>query len=191
MGPYAGDFSLDQTVRLMFDTNDAAGGATGLDTAGTVSVYKDGSTTQSTAGVTVTNNFDGVTGIHLVEIDTSASTFYVVGADYHVVLAGGDIDGETINAVLGSFSIENRRTEVLTHCSVATDNTATSFTLGGTLSSTNDFYNGQLLVGTSGTNKGVVREITDYVGSTKVVTVAPGFPATPAADDRFQILGLG
>ena len=57
--------------------------------------------------MTYTPNFDGVTGVNLVSIDTS-DAFYAAGHDYTVVLTGAAIDGETVNTVLAAFSIEHR-----------------------------------------------------------------------------------
>jgi hypothetical protein len=57
-----------------------------------------------------TEDFDGLTGVHHVRIDTSDDTdagFYT-NADYFVVLAGATIDGVTVNRVLAHFSLDNR-----------------------------------------------------------------------------------
>lgn len=109
MQGYLGDFRTGKTVRGLFNTNAVAGESITRATDGTISVYKNGGTTQSTAGVTGTEDFDSLTGVHLVTIDTSADgTFYSAGADFHVVLSAATIDGKTINAFLFSFSIENR-----------------------------------------------------------------------------------
>lgn len=105
---YIGDFVADATVRFMWDTSSAAGASITRATDGTVSVYKDGGVTQSVAGVTDTEDFDGLTGVHLCIIDTSADAFYATGSDYSVVLSAATIDGQVVNAVLGQFSIENR-----------------------------------------------------------------------------------
>ena len=75
---YNGDVTPGRMLRLPFNTNDATGAAITL-ASGAVSVHKDTSTTQSTAGVTLTVDFDGLTGYHVVEIDTSADgTFYAL-----------------------------------------------------------------------------------------------------------------
>lgn len=105
---YLGDFAEDATVRFLWSTNDAGGASITRATNGTVSVYKDNGVSQSTAGVTDTEDFDSLTGIHSCVIDTSADPFYATGADYVVVLSGATIDGQTVNAVLAQFSIENR-----------------------------------------------------------------------------------
>ena len=52
-----------------------------------------------------------------------------------------------------------------------------------------DYYIGNVVAFTSGTNQTQVRRITDYVGSTGTVTVSPAFDAEPDAADEFVILG--
>jgi hypothetical protein len=107
--PYLGDFNPGQTVHFCWDTNNGAGASVTPSGTGTVSVYKNLGTTQSVAGVTDTRTFDALTGIQACAIDLSADgTFYSAGADFEVVLSASTIDGQTVNAVLAHFSIENR-----------------------------------------------------------------------------------
>lgn len=109
MSAYLGDFRTGKTIRKMWNSNAIAGESITRATNGTVSVYKDGGVTQSTTGVTDTEDFDSLTGVHLVAIDTSADgTFYSAGSEFEVVLSAATIDGKTINATLFSFSLENR-----------------------------------------------------------------------------------
>jgi len=108
MGPYLGDFKKDSMVYFCWGTNNKSGASITRATNGTVKVYKDDGTSESTAGIVDTEDFDGLTGVHNCKINLSADTFYAPGHDYSVVLAGAVIDGETVNAVLASFSIENR-----------------------------------------------------------------------------------
>jgi len=110
--PYLGDYVEDETVHFIWSTNDSSGASVTRTVDGTVSVYKDNGATQSTAGVSGTEDFDGLTGIHECTIDLSADAFYAVGADYTVVLSAATIDSQTVNAVLAHFSIENRFAEV-------------------------------------------------------------------------------
>jgi hypothetical protein len=105
---WLGDYKEDDTVYFLWSTNDADGASVTRATDGTVQVYKDNGVSQSVAGVTDTEDFDSLTGIHACTIDLSADAFYATGADYAVVLAGATIDGQTVNAVLAHFSIENR-----------------------------------------------------------------------------------
>ena len=109
MSSYCGDFRTGKTIRKMWNSYAIAGQSITRATNGTISVYKDGNTTQSTAGVTDSEDFDSLTGVHLVAVDTSADgTFYSAGSDFEVVLSGATIDGKSINATLFSFSLENR-----------------------------------------------------------------------------------
>lgn len=109
MSAYLGDFRVGKTIRKMWNSTAIAGESITRSGNGTLQVYKDGNTTQSTAGVTDTEDFDSLTGVHLVTIDTSANgTFYSAASDFELVLANATIDGKTINATLFSFSLENR-----------------------------------------------------------------------------------
>lgn len=107
-----GNRTEDSAVYFKWTSNDVNGAAITRATNGTISVYKDNNTTQSTAGITDSEDFDSVTGVHHVTIDTSADAFYVAGSDYAVVLSGATIDGSTVNAVLAHFRIEKGFNEV-------------------------------------------------------------------------------
>lgn len=110
---YLGDFLAGSTVRGMWNTNAVAGESITRATNGTIKIYKDNSTTERTSsnGITDTEDFDSLTGVHHYAIDLSDNTddgFYAAGHDYFVVLSGATIDGKAINSLLGVFSIENR-----------------------------------------------------------------------------------
>lgn len=104
---HLGNIAASQTLNFLFPTNNGDGAAVAPTTAGTVSVYKDNDTSQTTTGVTYTPSFDGIAGINLISLVTS-DAFYAAGHDYAVVLSGAVIDGETINTILAEFSIEHR-----------------------------------------------------------------------------------
>ena len=105
---YLGDFKEDSTVCFCWDTNDKSGGSITRATNGSIRVYKDDGTVENTVGITDTEDFDSLTGIHNCKIDLSSDAFYSKGHDYSLVLAGATIDSESVNAVLAMFSIENR-----------------------------------------------------------------------------------
>lgn len=109
---YLGDIVEDATIHFLWSTNSAVGASITRAVDGTVQVYKDNGVAQSVAGVTDTEDFDGLTGIHACTIDTSADAFYATGSNYTVVLAGATIDGQAVNAVLAHFSIENRPSQL-------------------------------------------------------------------------------
>jgi hypothetical protein len=119
MGPYRGDIKAGATITLPWDTNSAAGASITRATDGSIRIYKGNSVTQrsSSAGITDTEDFDSITGTHMLTIDTSDDTdsgFYAAGNDYHVMLVAATIDGQTVNSWIGSFSIENRSVSLRT-----------------------------------------------------------------------------
>jgi hypothetical protein len=116
-----GDIAVNAVVHLPFNSNRASGSsvapgsnaATGTGPNGTIQIYKDNGTTPraSSSGVTYTESFNSVTGLNFINIDTSDNTtagFYAAGHDYFVVLNTADIDGQTVSACIGIFSIQNR-----------------------------------------------------------------------------------
>jgi hypothetical protein len=110
---YAGDFLANATVRIPWNTNSAAGASITRATDGTLRVYKNGSTTErtSSSGLTDTEDHDSHAGTHLASIDTSDDAdagFYAAGNDYFVKFTAMTIDGQTVNAWVGWFSIQNR-----------------------------------------------------------------------------------
>ena len=118
MSAYLGDFAEDATVHYMWDTFDSSGASITRATDGSIRIYKDNGVAEKTTanGITDTEDFDTQTGIHVLTIDTSNDTgdggFWVTGSNYTVVLNGATIDGQTVNAVLCHFSIENRYNDV-------------------------------------------------------------------------------
>lgn len=116
--PYLGDFPEDATVYIGFNTftsDDPSASCTITNLADAdIKVHKDGSTDEIvTDGATVAIDFDGITGNHLVTIDTSVHADYSTGSDYLVRMEGTTVDGATINAWIGHFSIENRYNAVV------------------------------------------------------------------------------
>jgi hypothetical protein len=176
---HVGDFVPGRTVRGYWPSNGADGASITRATNGTISVYKDGNTTQSTTGVTDTEDFDSLTGVHLVAIDTSAdATFYSSGSDFAVVLSAATIDGKTVNTPLFSFSLKNRYQAGVIASGTAAAGAAGSLTLAAT-SLADDVINGGTLMIVAGTGVGQARTITDWVDSTNVATVSPNWTVTP------------
>lgn len=93
------------TFDFTFNTETDDGTAVTLASSPAAAVYKGNSTTESTAGVTLTVDFDGRTGCHNVRVVTS-DPFYENGHDYRVVLTAGTVDGQSkANAVIARFSL--------------------------------------------------------------------------------------
>ena len=92
----------------MWSSNDSDGASITRSTDGEVRVYKDNGATQSVAGITDTEDFDSLIGVHVCTIDLNSDAFYAIGANYTVVLQGATIATRSVNAVLAHFSIQNR-----------------------------------------------------------------------------------
>lgn len=108
---YFGDMALGSTINFQFTTIGTTGLPTQLaaTTATTISVYPQSSTTQITAGATLTTDFDGITGLNAVSIALTSGNGFTTANDYGVVLATGTVGGTNIlGYVVGSFSVENR-----------------------------------------------------------------------------------
>lgn len=104
-----GDFDLSTVIYHKFTTYRPSTGAP-FTLAGSpvLSVYKNNSTTQSTTGVTLTADFDSVTGLNHVAIDTSAdATFYAAGCFFDIVITTGTVDSvSAVGTVVGRFTIQ-------------------------------------------------------------------------------------
>ena len=119
---YLGDFAEDATVRRFFNTVDTNGAPVTIGGTAAAQVYKDGGTTQITAGITITEDFDGVTGLHLLAVDMSADAGYTTGSDYAAVISVGTADSVSIvGGVLSQWSCENRRVNLIKDGAIGTD----------------------------------------------------------------------
>lgn len=110
-----GDLYEDQMAYIPFNTYGVAGNSvTVTNLANTdVHIHKDDGLTQrnNAAGVTVSIDFDGITGNHMITVDTSDDTvagFWLPGHDYFLRVEGTTVDGQTINMFLAMWSCQNR-----------------------------------------------------------------------------------
>jgi len=109
MSQYYGDIQLGDTVQWLFTTVDGSGVPTILTGSPTATAYTDGGVTQSATGVTLTANFDGVTGLNLMVVVASSGNGFAAGENIEIVLDAGTVDSNTVvGYAVGSFSVENR-----------------------------------------------------------------------------------
>lgn len=105
---YIGDFPQDQTIYHAWASNTNAGASVTRSTDGSLYVYKNDATgTEVQTGITDSEDFDSLTGVHMCKIVTT-NAFYAPACDYTVILKAATIDGQTVNTPIFSFSIENR-----------------------------------------------------------------------------------
>ncbi len=107
---WLGEIDAAQILDFKFTTRSTTGAPTTLAGTPAVSVYKNNDTTESTAGVSLTVDFDSRTGLNHVRIDTSADgTFYSIANDYQVVITAGTVGGTSVvSEVVAHFAIRNR-----------------------------------------------------------------------------------
>ena len=109
MSQYYGDIDLDDTVEWLFTTVNGSGVPTILTGSPTATAYTNGGVTQSATGVTLTANFDSVTGLNKISIVATSGNGFAVGENIEIVLNAGTVAGNTVvGYAVGSFSIANR-----------------------------------------------------------------------------------
>lgn len=92
-------YTAASTIYHFFNTHKADGTPITLAGSAAIDCYKDNGTTQDAddSGLTLTIDFDSVTGLHLVTIDTSSDgTFYATGHVFNVVLSAGTVDSVSV-----------------------------------------------------------------------------------------------
>lgn len=105
------------TLPILFSTYNVTNGAsitlTGLAVTD-IEIYKDGSVTQraSDSGYALLDtdgiDFDGITGIHGVSINTGDGTtsgFWTIGSWYHVVVSSVTVNAQTVNLIIAAFRL--------------------------------------------------------------------------------------
>ena len=106
---YIGDFALGETFDTKFCTVTTTGAPTTLAGTPVVSAYVGNSVTQITAGITLTVDFDGVTGLHNVRVVATSGNTYATASNYQLVITTGTVGGTSVvGYVVAEFSIENR-----------------------------------------------------------------------------------
>lgn len=107
---YLGDIRLGDTIDFKFCTTAAATGApTTLAGSPVVSAYPGNSTTELTAGITLTVDFDSRTGMHNCRVVATGGNGYATNTNYTLVLTAGTVGGTSVvGYVIGEFSIEAR-----------------------------------------------------------------------------------
>lgn len=112
--PFLGDFIVGDTIDFKFSTT-VDGLPTTLSGSPAISIYKANGTTESTAGVTLTADFDSRTGLNHCRITTvTDGTFYSAASEFHAVITTGTVGSVTqVGVLVASFSLSNRSTSAI------------------------------------------------------------------------------
>ncbi len=122
------DITLDSTIYIRFTTRAFA---TGIPTtlAGTpvLSVYEENNLTQITSGVSITVDYDSVTGLNQATIVATSGNGYESGKSYDLVVTTGTVDSvSVVGEVVGSFTVESGAAYSVVNSLGVTKNTAFS-----------------------------------------------------------------
>lgn len=106
----SGDIRLGDTIDVKFTTRRFTTGAP-FTLAGSpvISAYVGNGTTEITAGITLTVDFDARTGLNNVRVVATSGNGFATATNVDLVITTGTVDGvSVVGEVIGSFSIENR-----------------------------------------------------------------------------------
>jgi hypothetical protein len=192
---FYGDFLPGQRVNIAWSTNSRQGASISRSVPGTIVVIRGSTSAQSSVGVTDTRDILGAVGVDTCAIDTS-NPFYQPYDDYMVILVSATVDGQSVNAVLGEFSILNRsHSRLMVAGTVDYTNftaTATEFELGDVTTEADDSnLAGRAVYGSIGNTLikqvGVI-ESSDIVGGKAHIVMPAGAPMTAAFPNGSRIL---
>jgi hypothetical protein len=101
------DITLGDTIDFKFTTTEPDTGAPAtLSGTPVVSAYVGNSTTQITAGITLSADFDGVTGLNNVRVVASSGNGYTDASDVALIITTGTVDSvSAVGYKVGEFTI--------------------------------------------------------------------------------------
>jgi len=104
---HLGDYELGETVDFTFVTTEPDTGAPAtLSGTPAISAYVGNSVTQITAGITLTADFDSVTGLNHVRAVLTSGNGYADDTDISFVITTGTVDGNSaVGYVVGRLSL--------------------------------------------------------------------------------------
>src|SRR5688572_23135963 len=166
---YLGDFRLGETFDTKFCTVTTTGAPTQLAGSPVISAYPGNSTTQITAGITLSVDFDSRTGLNNVRVVATSGNGYAFGTNVALVITTGTVNSvSVVGEVVGSFSIGTRGvTPIAASPKGTVDNTGftpttTAFEASGITEATSSHYNNRVVLWTSGAMLGQANQITAY-----------------------------
>lgn len=106
---YIGDFRLGDTFDTKFTTRQISGAPATLASSPVISAYVGNNTTQLTAGITLSVDFDSVTGLNNVRVVATSGNGYATASNYQLVITTGTVNSvSVVGEVIAEFSIEAR-----------------------------------------------------------------------------------
>lgn len=110
---YVGDIALGATLDIKFTTRQISGAPFTLAGAPVISAYVGNGTTEITAGITLTVDFDSRTGLNNVRVVATSGNGFATATDVQLVITTGTVNSvSVVGEVIAEFSIENRQSNV-------------------------------------------------------------------------------
>lgn len=110
---YQGDIHLGDTIDIKFTTRQISGAPFTLAGSPVISAYVDNGTTEITAGITLTVDFDGRTGLNNVRVVASGGNGFAAATNVQLVITTGTVNSvSVVGEVIGEFSIDARTANV-------------------------------------------------------------------------------
>lgn len=157
---WVGDFRLGDTFDTKFTTRQISGAPTTLAGSPVISAYVGNSTTEITAGITLTVDFDSRTGLNNVRVVATSGNGYATASNYQLVITTGTVNSvSVVSEVIAEFSIEARSALMPTVAARTLDVSATGE--GGV-----DWGNVGSPTTTNGLSGTTVGTLTTYTGNT-------------------------
>ncbi len=204
---YFGDIRLGDTIDVKFVTTAAATGApTTLAGSPVVSAYVGNGTTEITAGITLTVDFDSRTGLNNVRVVATTGNGFATATNVQLVITTGTVGGTSVvGYVIGTFSIENRSSYSppasgltgpypqfgIAESGTAQGGTTSTIQLRAATSFVDDNPLGWTVWIYGGTGTGQSRLISDWVSGTDTATVSANWQTTPDATSTYIVYPTG
>ncbi len=187
MSTYLGDFLRGAIIRVPMNTSAGDGASINPSAYGTVEVFADSSETAITAGVTVLNDHSTRDGTHMTLVDTSNAA-YVAGVHYTVKRHTMTVDGKSVSAFVGAFSLQ-RATSMKPVVGIAQGGAVGYVDLPASASSANGDYAGAIVRvrHAGGTVEVRAQGVTGYVGATRRFSVSPAFAIAPDSTSEVEL----
>lgn len=123
---YIGDFRLGDTFDTKFTTRQISGAPATLASSPVISAYVGNSTTEITAGITLSVDFDSRTGLNNVRVVATSGNGYATASNYQLVITTGTVNSvSVVGEVIAEFSIEARSAVMPTTAARTLDVSAT------------------------------------------------------------------
>ena len=195
---YRGDFAFGQVLDIKFTSRNSLGVPSTL--SGVVlALGRANSTSSFSQGLSLVTDFGGIVGRNAARITTASSaTQFLEGHDYELFVLAGQVSPLNVfGEVAAEFSINNRFGGALLYGPLSGVASTSNVSLPSGATTTNDIYNGALLVMSSGPGMQQARYISDYTGaglfaqldsalgtavtSATTAVVYPGAPSVPGS----------